>query len=151
MRRVERTVRLAAPAAEIYAFLTEPANVPKWQTGVTSSVRTSPPPTVAGSTGRITMEVMGQRIAADTKILEAVPDRRLVIATSASGMSVTGSLDLAEVEGGTQLTFRSEIKADNIFMAPLEGIVADTAERDVDASLARLSAAVTAGPAKPAD
>ncbi len=57
-------------------------------------------------------------------------------------MSVTGSLDLAEVDGGTQLTFRSEIKASNIFMAPLEGIVADTAERDVDASLARLSAAI---------
>ncbi len=142
---------MAAPAAEIYAFLTEPANVPKWQTGVTSSVRTSPPPTVAGSTGRITMEVMGQRIAADTKILEAVPNRRLVIATSASGMSVIGSLDLVEVDGGTRLTFSSEIKANNIFMAPLEGIVADTAERDVDASLARLSAAVTAGPAKPAD
>jgi uncharacterized protein YndB with AHSA1/START domain len=151
MRRVERTVRIPAPAAEIYAFLTEPANVPRWQTGVTSSVRISPPPTVAGSTGRITMEVMGQRIAADTRILEAVPDRRLVIATSASGMSVTGSLDLVEVEGGTQLTFRSEIKADNIFMAPLEGIVADTAERDVDASLARLSAALAAGPEKPAD
>ena len=142
---------MAATAAEIYAFLTEPANVPKWQTGVTSSVRTSPPPTVAGSTGRITMEVMGQRIAAGTRILEAVPDRRLVIATSASGMSVIGSLDLAEVDGGTRLTFRSEIKADNIFMAPLEGIVADAAERDVDASLARLSAAVAAGLAKPAD
>jgi len=142
---------MAATAAEIYAFLTEPANLPKWQTGVTSSVRTSPPPTITGSTGRITMEVMGQRIAADTKILEAVPDRRLVIATSASGMSVTGSLDLAEVAGGTRLTFRSEIKANNIFMAPLEGIVADTAERDVDASLARLSAALAAGAEKPAD
>ena len=136
---------MAAPAAEIYAFLCDPANVPKWQTGVTSSVRTSPPPTVAGSTGQVTLEVMGQRIVADTKVLEAVPDRRLVIATSASGMSVTGSLDLAEVDGGTQLTFRSEIKANNIFMAPLEGIVADTAERDVDASLERLSAAIDAG------
>src|SRR3970282_1051859 len=100
MRRVERTVRMAAPAAEIYASRAEPANVPKWQTGVPSSVRTSPPPTVAGSTGRITMEVMGQRIAADTRILEAVPDRRLVIATSASGMSVTGSLHFAGGGGG---------------------------------------------------
>lgn len=142
---------MAATAAEVYAFLTEPANVPKWQTGVTSSVRTSPPPTVVGSTGRVTLEVMGQRITADTTILEAVPGQRLVIATSASGMSVTGSLDLVEVDGGTQLTFRSEIKADSIFMAPLERIVADTAERDVDASLERLSAAVAAGQAKPAD
>jgi carbon monoxide dehydrogenase subunit G len=140
MRRVQGTVFIAASPAEVYAFLSDPTNVPRWQTGVISSERTSPAPTVAGSTGRVVLEVMGQRVTANTTVREAVQDRRLVLATSASGMSVVGSLDLAAVEGGTKLTFSSEVKADSIFMAPLERIVTDAVEQDLDASLARLRA-----------
>jgi carbon monoxide dehydrogenase subunit G len=141
---------MAATPAEIYAFLAEPANLPRWQTGVISSERTSPGPTAAGSTGRVMFELMGQRVTAETVVREAVPDRRLVLATSASGMSVVGTLELAAADGGTQLSFSSEIKAENIFMAPLERMVADVAERDLDASLARLEAAIaTADAADP--
>ena len=144
MRRVQGTVFIAAPPAEVYAFLAEPTNVPRWQTGVISSERTSPPPTVAGSTGRVVIEVMGQRVTANTKVLEAVPGRRLALATSVSGMSVVGSLDLAPAEGGTKVTFSSEVKAESIFMAPLERMVTDAVEKDLDASLARLKAALAA-------
>lgn len=144
MRRVQGTVFIAATPAEVYAFLAEPTNVPRWQTGVVSSERTSPAPTVAGSTGQVVLEVMGQRVTANTTVREAVPDRRLVLATSVSGMSVVGSLDLAAVEGGTKVTFSSEVKAESIFMAPLERMVTDAVEQDLDASLARLSAALAA-------
>jgi len=145
MRRISGSAFIPAPPSEVYAFLSEPANLPRWQTGVVSSVRTSPPPTEAGSTGRVVIEVMGQRVTADTTVREAVKDRRLVIATSASGMSLVGTLDLAPAEGGTRLSFSSEVKAQNLFMAALEGMVADVAERDLDASLARLQAVLAAG------
>lgn len=147
MRRVERTARIAATPAEVYAFLAEPANLPRWQTGIVSSERTSPPPTAAGSTARVVLELMGKRVAAEITVREAVADRRLVLATSVSGMSVLASLDLAAADGGTQATFSSEVKAESIFMAPLERMVADAAERDLEPSLARLQAAL----AKPAD
>jgi carbon monoxide dehydrogenase subunit G len=144
MRRVSGTVLIDASPPEVYAFLSEPTNVPRWQTGVVSSERTSPPPTVAGSTGRVTLEVMGQRVTANTTVLEAVPDRRLALTTSVSGMSVVGSLDLEAFEGGTKLTFSSEVKADSIFMAPLERMVTDGIEKDMGASLTRLKAALAA-------
>ena len=144
MRRIQGITQLAATPAEVWAFVSEPANVVRWQTGVISSERTSPPPTVAGSTGRVVFEVMGQRLTAETTVREAVPEKRLVLASSVSGMSVVGTLELAASEGGTKLTFSSEIKAESIFMAPLERIVVDAAEKDLDASLARLKAALVA-------
>jgi len=144
MRRIKGTAFIPASPSAVYAFLAEPANLPRWQTGVVSSERTSPPPTVSGSTGRVVIEMMGQRVTADTTIQEAVTDKRLVIATSASGMSLVGSLDLAPVEGGTQLTFSSVVKGQNLFMAALEGMVADIAERDMGASLERLKAVLAA-------
>jgi len=144
MRRVSGSAFIPSPPEEVYAYLAEPTNLPRWQEGVVSSVRTSPAPTVAGSTGRVVIEMMGQRVTADTTIREAVPDRRLVIATKASGMSVVGSLDLAPKDDGTQITFSSEVKAESIFMAPLEGVVADIAEKNVEKSLARLREALAA-------
>ena len=144
MRRITGSAVLAASPAEVYAFVADPANVPRWQSQVISSVRTSPPPTVTGSTGEIVFEVMGQRVTAVTTIREAVQDKRLVIASSVSGMSVVGSVDLAPADGGTKVTYSSEIKAESIWMAPMEGLVADAAERDIAPSLERLKAALAA-------
>jgi len=143
VKRVSGSAFIPASPAKVYEFLAEPTNLPRWQEGVVSSVRTSPPPTVSGSTGRVVIEMMGQRVTADTTIREAVPDRRLVIATKASGMSVVGSLELAPRDDGTQITFSSEVKAESSFMAPLEGVVADIAEKNVDTSLARLREALS--------
>lgn len=144
MRRVERTALISALPAEVYAFLTEPANLPQWQAGVVAAERTSPPPTAVGSTARVVVELMGQRVAAEVTVREADPDRRLVLASSLSGMGVVASLDLAEADGGTQITLASEVSAESIFMKPLERMVTDSAERDLDASLARLEAALAA-------
>jgi carbon monoxide dehydrogenase subunit G len=143
MRRVERTAQIAALPAEVYAFLEEPANLPRWQAGIISAKRTSPPPTVVGSTGQVVLELMGQQVTAEVKVLNAEPPRKLVLATSLSGIGVTASLELVEHEAGTRITLASEVRAENIFMVPLERMVTDAAERDLDASLTRLQAAVT--------
>jgi carbon monoxide dehydrogenase subunit G len=146
MRRIQRSAHIDASPAKVYAFLSDPTNLPLWQTGVISSARTSPPPTVAGSTGRAVFDVMGQQMTAYTTVREAVPDRRLVVASSVGGMSVVGSLDLVPADGGTEVTFSSEVKAESIFMAPLERLVADAAEKELDPSLARLRAVLSALP-----
>ena len=144
MRRVQRTAQIDASPAEVYAFLSEPANLPRWQTGIVSAERTSPPPTVGGSTARVVLELMGQRVAADIKVREADTDRRLVLATSVSGIGIVATVELAAHDDGTEVTLSSEIRAENVFMKPIEGMVTDAAERDLDASLARLQAAITA-------
>ena len=143
MRRVQRTAQIAATPAEVYAFLAEPANLPRWQAGMVSAERTSPPPTVVGSTARVVLELMGQQVTAEITVREAEPERRLALAASMSGMGVVATLDLAPHDGGTEITLASEVRAENIFMAPLERMVTDAAERDLDASLARLAAALT--------
>lgn len=144
MRRVQRTAQVDAPPAAVYAFLTDPANLPRWQAGIVAAERTSPPPTATGSTARVVLEMMGQRVAAEVKVREADADRRLVLATSVSGIGIVATIELAAHELGTEITLSSEVQAENIFMKPVEGIVTDAAERDLDASLARLKAALAA-------
>lgn len=143
MRRVQQTARIAATPAEVYAFLAEPANLPRWQAGIVAAERTSPPPTVVGSTAKIVLELMGQQVTAEITVREAEPERRLALASSVSGMGIVATLDLAPDGAGTEITLASEVRAENIFMAPLERMVTDAAERDLDASLSRLQAALT--------
>ena len=142
MRRLQRTAQIAAPPADVYAFLAEPANLPRWQAGVVSSERTSPPPTAVGSTARVVLELMGQQVAAEITVREAEPDKRLTLATSVSGIGIVGTIDLAPNDGGTAITLTSEIRAENIFMAPIEGMISNAAEQDLDTTLARMQAAI---------
>jgi uncharacterized protein YndB with AHSA1/START domain len=143
MRRVQRTAQIAATPADVYAFLAEPANLPRWQAGIVSAERISPPPTVVGSTARIVLELMGQQVTAEIIVREADPGRRLALASSVSGMGIVATLDLAPRDSGTAITLASEVRAENIFMAPLERMLTDAAERDLDASLTRMQAALT--------
>jgi uncharacterized protein YndB with AHSA1/START domain len=140
---MQRTAQIAAPPAEVYAFLAEPANLPRWQAGIVAAERTSPPPTAVGSTARVVLELMGQQVSAEITVREADPPRRLALAASVSGMGIVATLDLAPHDDGTEITLTSEVRAENIFMAPLERMVTDTAERDLDTSLTRLQAALT--------
>jgi len=143
MRRVERSAEIGATPGEIYAFLADPANLPRWQTGIVSAERTSPGPIRTGSTARVVRELMGQEIAADITITEADEDRRLVLTSKVSGIGVTAALDLTPRDGGTLVAFSMEIRAESLFMAPVEGIVAGAAEQELDSSLARLRTALT--------
>jgi carbon monoxide dehydrogenase subunit G len=144
MRRVERKAEIAATPAKIYAFLSDPANLPRWQTGIVSAERTSPLPIRGGSTARVVRELMGQRIAADITVTDAQPDRRLVLASNVSGIGVIATLELTPQGSGTLVAFSMEIRAENVFMAPIEGMVAGGAEQELDSSLARLEAALVA-------
>jgi hypothetical protein len=82
-------------------------------------------------------------MSAEITVREAEPGRRLTLASSVSGMGVVATLDLAPHEGGTKITLASEVRAQNVFIAPLERMVTDAAESDLDTSLARLEAALT--------
>jgi hypothetical protein len=88
-------------------------------------------------------ELMGQQIAADITVAEADEDRRLVLTSKVSGIGVTAALNLTSRDGGTLVAFSMEIRAESIFMAPVEGIVAGAAEQELDSSLERLRSALT--------
>ncbi|HET6379721.1 MAG TPA: SRPBCC family protein [candidate division Zixibacteria bacterium] len=147
MKRVQATARIPAPPDELFAFLADPANLPEWQSGIVSAERTSPDPVGVGSTARVVRDVLGRHVAADLTITDYQPGRLLGLRTSVSGVGATASLELDPAGGtATDLRFVMEIRAENIFMAPVEGMVADGARQDIRASLERLTERFRPGP-----
>jgi uncharacterized protein YndB with AHSA1/START domain len=142
MRRVEASQGISAPPETVFAFIADLANLPRWQTGIVSAEETSPEPVGVGSTAHVVRELMGQRLAVDLTVTDYQPGRRLALASAASGIGVTAHLELEPESPGTLIRFAMEIRAQNLFMAPLEGAVAGAAASDLATSLDQLKAAI---------
>lgn len=138
MRHISAAGHIPAPPDELFAFLAEPANLPRWQTGIVAADRTSAGPVGVGSTAHVVRELLGQRLAVDLTITAFEPGHRLVLQSGSSGIGVEAVLGLEPDDGGTQLTFGMTIRAQSLLMAPVEGMVAGAAERDLADSLERL-------------
>jgi uncharacterized protein YndB with AHSA1/START domain len=140
MKRVERSARIGAPPAIVFAYLADLDNLAEWQMGVVSAEQTSDGEIRAGSTARVVRELMGQRIEAPLTVTEYVPPHRLVIASEVSGVKATGALDLGDAgEDNTDLRFAMEIRG-SLLTSFMEPVIARAAEGDIDASLRRVKA-----------
>lgn len=145
MKRVNASAVIPASPDELFAFLADPANLPAWQTGIVSAEQTTPGPVGIGAKAHVVRELLGQRLAVDLVMTGYEPGRRLVLKSGASGIDVEATLALAPADDGTRLTFEMAIKAQNMFMAPMEGMVAGAAEKDLADSLERVRRRFAAG------
>jgi hypothetical protein len=142
MRRVDASQQLPAAPERVFEFVADLANLPRWQTGIVSAELTSPPPVRIGSTAHVVRELMGQRLAVDVTVTAYEPGERLGLASAASGIGIDAVLELEPAPGGTLARFSMDIRAENVFMKPLEGAIAGAAASDLATSLDRLRAAL---------
>jgi uncharacterized membrane protein len=138
MRTVSASAQIPAPPADVFAFLADLQNLPRWMSGIVSAELLTEGPIGVGSRAHVVRELLGQRIEVDVAVTGYEPPERVQLDTSASGIGVQATLDLRSEEGGTALTLGMDIRAQSIFMAPVEGMVAGAAEQDVAASLERV-------------
>jgi carbon monoxide dehydrogenase subunit G len=140
VRRVERTARIEAPAADLFAYLADLRNVADWMSGVVSAELTSLGEMGAGSTAVVTRELMGQRVEAPLTVTEYDPPRRVVIGSEVSGVKANAELVLVpDGDDATELSFAMEIRG-SLLTTFMEPMIASAAGADIDASLERLRA-----------
>ena len=141
MQRVERTARIPAPASEVFAYLSDLANLAEWQSGIVSAERVDDGPMRVGSSARVTRELMGQRMAVPLTVTDYEPPGRLGIASEVSGVKAAAMLEMTPAEDGaaTDISFAMEIRGSGMtsFMEPM---IASAARGDIEASLQRLTA-----------
>jgi carbon monoxide dehydrogenase subunit G len=138
MRTVTASARLDAPPEAVFDFLADLENLPRWQTGIVSAELTTTGPVGVGSSAHVVRELMGQRLAVDLTLTDHQRGRRLELESATSGIGVVAALELEPDGDGTRLTFGMRIQAQNVFLSPLEGMVAGAAERDIADSLDRV-------------
>jgi uncharacterized membrane protein len=75
--RVEVSVLVERPADEVFAYITNFENNPKWQSGMQECTFTTEPPLRVGSRYKQVAKFMGQRIESAFEVLEYEPNRMI--------------------------------------------------------------------------
>jgi len=139
VKEAERSAVIARPAEEVFAFLANLENLPRWQSGVLRAELTSSGPIGVGSTAVVERRMFGQQIAADLVVTAYEPPRRIVLDTEASGVSVQARVGIEPLDAArSRVTFGMAMEASGFFMKAVEPMVAQAAEADIEASLAHL-------------
>lgn len=140
MQRVEGSARIAAPPAEVFAYLADLDNLAEWQSGVLEARRLTDGEIGPGTKLEVTRELMSQRLTAPLTVTEYEPPRLLVIGSEVSNVRVVATLALDEADDGvaTDLAFAMEIRGSG-FTSFMEPMIASAARKDVAASLERVA------------
>jgi uncharacterized membrane protein len=80
----EHSIEIARPADEVFAYLSDFANNPRWQKGMRSCTWTSPQKQVVGATYVQEAKFLGRRIDTHFRVTEFEPGRRISIESTKS-------------------------------------------------------------------
>jgi carbon monoxide dehydrogenase subunit G len=133
--RVEHSVLVVRPPATVYAFVSDPSNLPAWQPEVTA-VRCDGPLAV-GSTFTEVRTFMGKRFETTLAVDELDPDRVFGLRVVEGPVPISVRHTFTPEGGGTRVTISGEGDASR-----LPGFASALVERQVrkrlQADLARL-------------
>jgi uncharacterized membrane protein len=138
MPSAEHTVTIRRPVGEVFAFIENHENDPRWRAGVLDIKRGSGNSWQQGMKGPL-----GRRIAGDFDVTQNEPNRRHAFHVTAGPVQPDGVYELADENGSTRVTFslRADLDGAKKLMAPL---VARTMKQEVGA-LDRLKTVLESG------
>lgn len=142
MPSAQHQVTIRRPLYEVFAFVADKANDPRWRPGIAEIERISGED--AGAKYRQVIKGPGGRpIPADFEITDFEPGKRLAFRATAGPVRQEGSFDFIEDGGATQVTFKldAELAGAKKLMAPM---VAKSMRNEV-ASLDRLKQLLETG------
>lgn len=104
MPQATRTIVIARPQAEVFAFFAEAENDPQWRGSVAMIKRDAPLAVGAHYTQRVAGPG-GRQVPADFELTEYEPDVKVAFRGVSGPVRPHGSYTFSAVEGGTSVTF----------------------------------------------
>lgn len=145
MPSAQHQVTIARPVGEVFAFVADGLNGPKWRPGVLDiSLISGSGPSAVYKQG--VKGPGGRRIDADYRITAYEADRRLDFAATAGPVRPTGSYTFEDASGSTRLTFALAAELSGIKKLLMGGAVQKTMDAEV-AATERLKTILESGPA----
>ena len=100
MPTINNSINISAPVEKVFAYVTDPMNLPEWFVGMTEVTDVSG--SGVGQHSRWTYTMIGIPFHGDSKLTEHVPNERLVYEQE-GGITSTMTFTFAPHESGTKL------------------------------------------------
>ena len=122
MASAENSIVVNRPRSDVFAFVADHENDPKWRPGVLDIKRAS-----GEGQGAVYMQgvegPMGKRVDADFEVTAYQPDTLIAFRTLAGPVRPEGSYRFEDADGGTRVTFslNASLRGAQKLMAPMVG------------------------------
>ena len=142
MVRIEFSIDVDRPPAEVFAYLTDATSLPQWQSSAVEARWEGEK--APGAHVKEVRKFLGRRMESELEVTEYDPDRRFALKVLSGPVPFSVQHTLEPRDGGTRLMFVGEGEPGGFFKLA-EPIVARTAERQFKSDFETLKDVLEAG------
>jgi carbon monoxide dehydrogenase subunit G len=144
--RYERSIFIARPTAEVFAYMDDIEREREWQPQLLEAEQTPPGPTAIGTHKQYVSEFMGKRLRNTYVVCVYVPNQRVVCETTKdSVLAATSDVRWHDEEGGTRLTMTLEGSPSGSLRFLPAAMLERALAKEVNGALDRLKERLEAG------
>jgi len=136
MIKVEHSIVINRPVADVFAFITDPANETKWQEGVVSAKITSAGALGVGSEAAETRKFMGRDMVSKLKVSTYEPNKKFVFNVAEGPVPFEMNQTYESTGDGTKISIVIEGEPGGFFKLA-EGMVRKQLESQIAADFER--------------
>lgn len=125
------------PVKDVFAFVGDPKNLPKWNSAVVSLEQVTPGEVGVGTKFKSVGEMMGRRIEGEMQVTAYEPDTKCGFQVNAGPMQVDITVMLKTVGTGTKISLNAQGNPAGFFKIA-EGMMAGRVKSMMEENLARL-------------
>ena len=114
---------------QVFAFMMDFSQAPRWRNLVRTLELVTPPPIRVGSELRVTMDVMGKTRQAISEVWAHEPPRRFGVRNTASGVTGTFEYRLDPEAGGTRIRFTCDVRPHGVMWLLLPKLLSSSRYR----------------------
>jgi uncharacterized membrane protein len=144
MIKFEKNVLINRPQQEVFDFVTDLSNDPKWQSSIESVERVSDGPIGVGSTWRYVTNFLGRKNETEIQMTRYEPPHQSSVKAVRGPIPFENTHKFQKQGGGTLLTFIGQVEIGGFFKMA-EGLVGKQMEKQMDADGAALKRLLEAG------
>lgn len=149
MPTIHETITIDRPRDEVWDFMSDPDNIPVYNSNISEFAQESPGERAKGTRDRGTVRVAGKRLDFVTEITEYEPGVRQVTRSVEAPMDMAWTLEMSMEdagEGRTTVTFHQEVDQLGGFFGKLgDALVTRMYSKDVRANLEKAKEILEAG------
>ncbi len=144
MINLDLGVLIDRPVKEVFAFITNPQNMSRWNSAVVSLEQLTPGAVGMGTKFKNVGEMMGRRIEGEMQVVAFEPDAKYGFQMQAGPMQVNMLMTFKTVGTGTKLSLNAQGNPAGFFKLA-EGVMAGRVKAMMEENLARLKTVLEKG------
>lgn len=132
------------PIKDVFAFVADPNNMSKWNSGVVSLEQITPGEVGVGTKFKSVGEMMGRRIEGEMQVTAYEPDTKCGYQVNAGPMQVNLTLTFKTVGTGTKISLNAQGNPAGFFKLA-EGMMTGRVKSMMEENLTRLKSVLESG------